>query len=423
MRKLRPAIRLYVASIATAAAIALAVALTMPDARALDPVLLLALTAVATVANLQSVHVSAKAKVTVGGAVVFAAVLTLPAAAAMMIGAFSIFVGLRFSTHQRLYNLVFNASGTALGAGAASLVGRLAAGGSDILHDPFAIALSAVTYYLVKTTITDIVVSMQLRREILHGWWMVHRRDIWHHAALYTLGVIAALSVETRPWTIVLFLAPMALVLLSLREATRLRQRTRDAIVRLADLIDERDPYTYGHSQRVAELSRVVARKLRLAPERVEIVTEAARMHDIGKISIPDHILKKPGPLDAAEWVEMRKHCEAGHRFLQQLSDFADGAELVLSHHERVDGAGYPRNLRGTDLPLEASVIAVCDAYDAMTSDRVYRPALPAHRVMEELRSGRGTQWHERPTDALIALIEEGAVAAAVVPQPALSTS
>jgi HD-GYP domain-containing protein (c-di-GMP phosphodiesterase class II) len=117
----------------------------------------------------------------------------------------------------------------------------------------------------------------------------------------------------------------------------------------------------------------------------------------------------------------MRKHCDGGHHLLEQLPDFAEGADLVHSHHERVDGSGYPRRLRGVDLPLEASIIAVCDAYDAMTSDRVYRPALPPHRVIEELRAGRGTQWHERAVDGILTLIEQGALSATFVPASALS--
>jgi HD-GYP domain-containing protein (c-di-GMP phosphodiesterase class II) len=144
-----------------------------------------------------------------------------------------------------------------------------------------------------------------------------------------------------------------------------------------------------------------------MPPERVELITEAARMHDIGKITTPEHILKKPAALQPHEWAEMRKHCEAGHKFLRSLPDFTDGAELVLSHHERVDGAGYPRKLRGLDLPIEASIIAVCDAYDAMTSHRVYRPALPYERVVAELTAGRGTQWHEKAVDALLELVTE----------------
>jgi HD-GYP domain-containing protein (c-di-GMP phosphodiesterase class II) len=415
VKKLRRPVRLYVLAVIALSVAAFTVSPWMPAQGSLDPLLIASLFAVATVADLRVVHVSAKMKVTVGGAAVFAAVLTVVPVAAMAIGALETFIGLRFSTKQPLYNRLFNAAGTAIAAGSAAWLYRAIARGPAPLDDPIAVVLGAVTYYIVKATITDIVISLQLRRDPIRSWWADHRRELFAHGALYTLGALAAVAAERQTWSLTLFLVPMAIVLLALREATRIRQRTRDAIIELADLIDQRDPYTYGHSQRVAEHANRVARRLRLAPERVELITEAARMHDIGKVTTPDHILKKPAALDPREWIEMRKHCESGHRFLQQIPDFEVGADLVLSHHERYDGTGYPRKLKGVDLPLEASIIAVCDAYDAMTSDRVYRAALPFQKMVSELRAGRGTQWHEKAVDALLELVNEGAVAPASV--------
>jgi HD-GYP domain-containing protein (c-di-GMP phosphodiesterase class II) len=408
--KLRLPVRLYVTAIIAAAGLAFLAAPYMPTKGSLDVWLLGSLFIVATVANLRVVHVSAKTKITVGGAAVFAGVLIAAPVAAMAIGGLSTFVGLTFATKQPLYNRLFNASGTVLAAAAAAWLHHGFARGSGLLDDPIMLALSAATYYLVKASVTDIVVALQTRRDPIRAWWPEHRRDVFHHGALYLLGILAAISAERQTWSLALFLVPMALILLALREATRLRQHTKDAIIELADLIDQRDPYTYGHSQRVAEHASRVARHLRLPPERIEVITEAARMHDVGKVTTPDHILKKPGPLAAHEWDEMHKHCDAGHHFLQRIPDFIDGADLVLSHHERVDGSGYPRGLKGVELPIEASIIAVCDAYDAMTSDRVYRSALPYQRVVAELKAGRGTQWHAKAVDALLELMEQGAI-------------
>jgi HD-GYP domain-containing protein (c-di-GMP phosphodiesterase class II) len=418
MRKLRRPVRLYVQSIIAIGAVALAAAPFFAQRGSTDPLLIAGLLAVATAANVQAVHISAKTKVTVGGGIVFASVLTVAPVAAMIIGAVSTFVGLRISTSQTLYNRLFNAAGTVLAAGAAALAYRSFDQGNGLLDDPLAIAVGGLFYYVIKSAITDFVIALQLRRDPFRGWWAAHRREIWHHLALYVLGVLAAAAAEIQPWTIVLFLVPLGLVLLALRETNRLRQRTRSAIIELADLIDQRDPYTFGHSQRVAVHAQKVAKKLRLQPERVELITEAARMHDIGKISTPEHILKKPAALNQYEWNEMRKHCEAGHRFLASLPDFADGAEMVLSHHERVDGTGYPRQLRGVELPVEASIIAVCDAYDAMTSDRVYRPALSPDRVIAELRAGRGIQWHEKAVDALLELVDQRTILPYASPMP-----
>lgn len=416
MGKSRRPTRVYVLAVIAAGPVALiGGALAAPSVTG-DVGFWAVLLVVATAAQLRAVHLSAKNKVMVGDLPIFAAVLTVTAPVAMLIGGVSTFVGLRFATKQGLRNRLFNASGTLLATGAAAAVYRGLAHGPSLLDDPIAIALAAATSYLAKSTITDIVIALQLRRDPVRGWWRAHRREIWYHVALYALGVIAAMLAERQPWTLALFLAPMGVLLWGLRETTRLRQSTKEAIIELADVIDRRDPYTFGHSQRVAELSRRLARHLRLPAARVDLIAEAARMHDIGKVSIPDQILKKPGPLTEREWAEMRKHCEIGYRFLQQLPDFADGAELVLCHHERHDGHGYPRGLAGTEMSLDASIISVSDAYDAMTTDRVYRPALAGHRVIAELRSGRGSQWDGRAVDGMLALIDQGVVSPSTAP-------
>jgi putative nucleotidyltransferase with HDIG domain len=121
---------------------------------------------------------------------------------------------------------------------------------------------------------------------------------------------------------LLLLIAPVGLILLTLRHAARLRAQTRAAIVQLADLIDRRDRYTYGHSQRVAQYANRLARQMKLAPTQVDLVTEAARLHDLGKISTPDHVLLKPTGLDGNERSVMREHSELGYRLLAQLPDF-----------------------------------------------------------------------------------------------------
>src|SRR2546423_529648 len=199
----------------------------------------------------------------------------------------------------------------------------------------------------------------------------------------------------------------MPVVLLTLRNSARVREQTKTAILELADLIDLRDPYTHGHSQRVAALAERLARRLRLEYSQVELIRDAARVHDIGKIGTNDLVLLKPGPLTDEEQKEMRRHTEIGHRLLKRLPEFWEGAELVLSHHERHDGMGYPRGLKGDELPFEVSVIAVADCYDAMTTDRPYRKGLAWDAVRAELLRQRGKQWRERAVDALIEMMDE----------------
>jgi putative nucleotidyltransferase with HDIG domain len=261
--------------------------------------------------------------------------------------------------------------------------------------------------YLMHTSLVDIAVALQLRRDPLTTWWPVHRRDLPQSIALYALGGLMAIVADAYPVAILLFALPVAGIFSSMRETARLRTQTRAAIVEMANLIDQRDQYTHGHSQRVADLAARIAAQLRMDPSQVELIREAGLLHDLGKIRTPDDVLRKPAGLDHDERIEMRLHADAGAELLRKLPEFWEGASLVRAHHERFDGSGYPRGLAGAEIPLEAAVIAVADAWDAMTSDRPYRKALGHAEARAELRRYRGSQWTPAVVDALLAITSE----------------
>ena len=166
------------------------------------------------------------------------------------------------------------------------------------------------------------------------------------------------------------------------------------AVLVLAETLDMRDAGTARHSQLVGRYARSIAAELGMEPEAVERMQLGGVLHDIGKIGIPDSILKKPGPLEEHEWVEMRRHPELGARILEG-AHLDDIAGWVLAHHERPDGNGYPSGLFGKQIPLQARILAVSDAYEAMTNDRVYRPAMPEEEARAELVRHAGTQFDE----------------------------
>jgi len=174
------------------------------------------------------------------------------------------------------------------------------------------------------------------------------------------------------------------------------------AVLILAETLDLRDLGTALHSQTVGRYAERTAAALGLAPERVERIRLAGLLHDLGKIGVPDPILRKPGPLDAAEWAEMRKHPELGARILAG-ANLDDISGWVLAHHERPDGRGYPSGLRGEEIPLEARILAVADSFEAMTSDRVYRAGRPLHEARAELRRHAGTQFDAEVVAAFLA--------------------
>jgi diguanylate cyclase (GGDEF)-like protein/putative nucleotidyltransferase with HDIG domain len=176
------------------------------------------------------------------------------------------------------------------------------------------------------------------------------------------------------------------------------------AVLVLAETLDLRDTSTSSHSQTVGRLSALIAKALGFDDGRVERVRLAGILHDIGKIGIPDWILHKPGKLDEAEWAEVRKHPEMGAR-IAASAKLDDISEWILSHHERVDGAGYPHGLPAATIPIEARILSVADAYEAMTADRVYKRALPAEEAEQELRRHAGAQFDAAVVDALLGAI------------------
>jgi diguanylate cyclase (GGDEF)-like protein/putative nucleotidyltransferase with HDIG domain len=181
----------------------------------------------------------------------------------------------------------------------------------------------------------------------------------------------------------------------------------------LLRVIAERHPDLGEHVDGVAALAEATARELGMSDEQRTAVRQAAALHDIGKAAVPDAILNKPGPLSEDEWVFMRRHTVIGERIMQAAPALAAAAPLVRSSHERFDGAGYPDALAGREIPLGASVIAVCDAYDAMVSDRPYRAALTHAEALAELQRCAGTQFDPAVVRAFVAASEDMGVLAA----------
>jgi putative nucleotidyltransferase with HDIG domain len=172
----------------------------------------------------------------------------------------------------------------------------------------------------------------------------------------------------------------------------------------LLAMLGERDSQTCCHSKATGEWARRLCAAMGLNEDATAFIELCALLHDIGKISTPDHILNKPGPLTSSEWDVMRDHAAAGQRILNQIPTLARCALIVRAHHERWDGLGYPDGLAGENIPFEARVVAVADAFHAMITDRPYRKAIPPRRALEILQSGRGSQWDPLVVDSMLGL-------------------
>lgn len=173
------------------------------------------------------------------------------------------------------------------------------------------------------------------------------------------------------------------------------------AVEALAMLVDSRDAGTNVHADRVAELAEELALSLGCTQERARDVYLAGKLHDIGKVAIPDSILRKRGKLTEEEWEMMRRHPSIGANVVSHVGALARLAPIIRSHHERYDGAGYPQGLRGHEIPLEARIVAVADAFDAMISDRPYRDRINVERARARLRANAGTQFDPEIVAAL----------------------
>ncbi len=177
-----------------------------------------------------------------------------------------------------------------------------------------------------------------------------------------------------------------------------------DSLVRA---IDAKDHYTKGHSDVVAEYAAKLAARANLSDEVRRALRTAGLLHDVGKLAVPDAILKKPGSLTTGEYDDMKRHVTIGEVLIREVPQLTDVIQAVSCHHERYDGTGYPRGLRGEEIPLVGRIIAIADAYSAMSLDRPYRKAITPDQVIQELEEGAGTQFDPELVRLFIELVKE----------------
>jgi HD-GYP domain-containing protein (c-di-GMP phosphodiesterase class II) len=227
---------------------------------------------------------------------------------------------------------------------------------------------------LVLWALESLTVPLQLApitgeapRQILQEYW---RQAGTVEGAQYLIGILGAVAMVQQPLSLVFLVLPTMLVQQAFKSVRELSDGTRQMLESLADTVDLRDMYTGGHSRRVTELCAGILRELPMEGPDADLILTAARLHDIGKIGVPDAVLHKAGPLTTEERAVMETHPARGAELLQRHANFTRGVAVVRHHHERWDGQGYPDRLRGTEIPLGARVVAVAESFDAMTSDR-----------------------------------------------------
>lgn len=240
-------------------------------------------------------------------------------------------------------------------------------------------------------------------RSLICAPLIVHRRIL---GVVEVLNKLDASRFDEKDLDIVLSIAGTTAIAI---ENTRLHQTILDTfkatVTMMVSAIDAKDPSMRGHSQRVTEYVLLAGTYFSLTPEEMETLEYASMLHDIGKIAIDSRILNKPETLSPSEWEIIRRHPAIGAGLVKEIPFLEKAGEIVLYHHERYDGQGYPEGLKGEDIPLGARLIAVANAYDTMTIDRSYRPAMSIERSIKELNNGSGNQFCPEAVKALISVL------------------
>ena len=307
-----------------------------------------------------------------------------------------------------LVPIVFNVSQLVVTVSLAGLLLRFFQREALILDGApdFALAIAAfAVYFLLNLSFVTGIVSLTEQKHFFPALWQSIRQFFVQYLVLCVSALLLAVLRAISVWHIFLALFPLTLVHISFRGFLKQQTEARKTFERISRLLDERDHYTAVHSVEVADLAVQIAGALGLSQGQIERVDIAARVHDIGKVAIPDAILLKPGPLDDEEWEIMRRHPVISAELIEGLEIYAPVAQAVRHEHERWDGSGYPDGLKGEQIPLIARVIAAADIYNALATDRPYRAAFPHDKVVEIIEDMKGADLDPMVADALLLVI------------------
>ncbi|WP_371669216.1 HD-GYP domain-containing protein [Streptomyces sp. NBC_00289] len=291
---------------------------------------------------------------------------------------------------------------------AARVHGALGGGDAVAVSDfPYALApagAAVVAFCLVLCLLDGGILALAERVPVRRAWRGLFPRSLAPVFVHGLAGLMMAVLWRSPygPVAALLVLCPMGVSWWAFAQYHRERAAHRATIRALVQAVDIKDGYTRGHSERVGQASMMIARELGMDDERVEVLRFAGILHDVGKLGVPTRLLRKDGPLTPEERRVIELHPEYGHEMVRGISFLGEARAAVLHHHERLDGSGYPYGLSGSQIPESARVVAVADAFDAMTSTRSYSRARPVETALAELGRCAGSQFDPRMVTALL---------------------
>lgn len=309
------------------------------------------------------------------------------------------------------YKTLFNGANTILSAGIGSFCYEALGGVPGYINIEtivIPIIASILSCILVNATIISILMHFITGETFFSIWY---NNIIWvikDYFAVAPLAVIMAIAyVNYGVLGVLLFFGPLLYARYAFKLYLDMRKIYIDTVKSLSQAIEAKDPYTMGHSMRVGEYACALARKLGLSGRKVENIKIAAILHDIGKIGVEENILNKPGRLTEEEFDKIKNHPEIGIRIIKGIDALETVSKIILHHHERYDGTGYPEGLKSDDIVLEAQILSLADVFDALTSERPYRRAMTLEEALKILDEGKGSQFEPKLADTFIKLIKE----------------
>jgi putative nucleotidyltransferase with HDIG domain len=365
---------------------------------------LLLFIALASFAEYWTVEISGSSSMSLSFTVNLAACILFGPAAAALIGVSGLLITDGIIRRHPVTRVAFNLAMTSTTILLAGMTYLLLGGSSELslAQDALPLAAASLVYLCINNTLVSLVLALTGRS--FGQEWLDSARDILlPYVSMGPMGALVAYSYVSTPWAIVYFIPLVLVIYNGFRLYVTLQHETDHALVALADSIDKRDQYTYQHSMRVARLSGEIAESIGLSARDIDLLVAASRVHDLGKIATDNRVLFKQSSLTPEERRLIQAHSAEGGELAGRFSMFREGRRFIRHHHERWDGKGYPDGIAGEDIPLGARIIAVADSYDAMTSDRPYRKALPHEVAMIELRRGAGSQFDPAVVDAFLA--------------------
>ena len=312
------------------------------------------------------------------------------------------------SRRTSLVPIVFNVSQLVVTVSAAGLLLLLFDRPALPLAVPFDYVLaiaSFLIYMVLNISFVTGIVSLTEGKSFFHSAFESVRQFFVQYVVLCVSAVLLSVLRSLSVWHVLLALFPLTLVHISFRGYVKLQTEARKTFEQISRLLDERDHYTAVHSQQVAELAVQIAMEMGLPQNEIESIDVAARVHDIGKVAVPDSILLKPGPLSDEEWAIMKRHPVISAELIEGLEIYGAVVDTVRHEHERWDGSGYPDGLRGEEIPLMARIIAAADIHNALTTDRPYRKAFSAERTIGIIDEMSGTDLDPDVADALLRVL------------------